>query len=136
MEFEKTIEAYLEQRAKEDSLFAISFAKPSKSLKECCTYILGEARKRGNAVAISDEEVYGMAVHYYDEDNIKVAKMPANVKVSSSSVSKPVVLTEEDKEKAREAAIQRLSEEQHALLRKKSTKTKKEVTEVQQMSLF
>ena len=29
---------------------------------------MGEARKRGNAVAISDEEVYGMAVHYYDED--------------------------------------------------------------------
>ncbi|MEG0456312.1 MAG: Cas9 inhibitor AcrIIA9 family protein, partial [Bacteroides sp.] len=108
----------------------------SKSLKECCTYILGEARKRGNAVAISDEEVYGMAVHYYDEDNIKVAKMPANVKVSSSSVSKPVELTEEDKDKAREAAIQRLAEEQHALLRKKSTKAKKVDSEVQQMSLF
>lgn len=135
-QFEKTIQAYLEQRAKEDSLFAASFAKPNKGIKECCTYILGEARKRGNAVAISDEEVYGMAVHYYDEDNIKVAKMPANVKISSSSVSKPVELTEEDKEKAREAAIQRLAEEQHALLRKKSTKAKKEVTEVQQMSLF
>ncbi len=136
MEFEKTIQKYLEQRAKEDSLFAVSFAKPNKSIKECCTYILGEARKRGNAVAISDEEVYGMAVHYYDENNIKVAKMPANVKVSSSSVSKPVELTEEDKERAREAAIQRLAEEQHALLKKKPTNAKKEVTEVQQMSLF
>ncbi|MEG0889995.1 PcfK-like family protein [Bacteroides sp.] len=136
MEFEKTIQKYLEQRAKEDSLFAVSFAKPNKSIKECCTYILGEARKRGNAVAISDEEVYGMAVHYYDENNIKVAKMPANVKVSSSSVSKPVELTKEDKEKAREAAIQRLAEEQHALLKKKPTKAKKVDSEVQQMSLF
>ena len=38
--------------------------------------------------------------------------------------------------KAREAAIKRLTEELYALLRKKSSRAKKEVPEVQQMSLF
>ena len=132
--FQKSIQAYLEQRAEDDELFAISFAKPNKSLKECCNYIMGEARKRGNAVAISDAEVYGMAVHYYDEDDIKVAKMPANVKVSSSSTSKPIKLTEKDKKKAKEIAMQKAIEEQCKAMRKKPTKKKVE-TEVQP-SLF
>lgn len=135
--FKEAIKSYLDERAKTDELFAKSYTKENKNIDECCAYIMGEAKKRGNAVAISDAEVFGMAVHYYDEDNIKVNKMPANVKASvSSSISKPVELTEEDKENARQAALKRLEEEQHALLRKKPTKAKKEATEVQQMSLF
>lgn len=75
--------------------------------------------------------------HYYDEDDIKVNKISANVKTSvSTPVAKPIKLTEEDKKKAREAAIKRLTEEQYALLRKKSSRAKKEVPEDQQMSLF
>lgn len=134
---QNAIKAYLDERAKADELFAKSYAKPNKNFKECYNYILGEAKKRGNAVAMTDAEVFGMAVHYYDEDDIKVNKLPANTKVSvSAPVSKAVELTEEDKEKARQAAIQRLAEEQHALLRKKPTRAKKETTEAKQMSLF
>ncbi len=81
---------------------------------------MGEAKKRGNAVCMSDEEVFGLVIHYYDEDDIKVNKISANVKTSvSTPVAKPIKLTEEDKKKAREAAIKRLTEEQYALLRKK-----------------
>ena len=134
--FKEAIKLYLDERAGIDELFAKSYEKPNKSLDECCNYILGEAKKRGNAVAISDKEVFGMAVHYYDEENIKVGKLPANVKTSVSKTSTSMALTEEDKEKARQAALKRLEEEQYALLRKKPTKTRKEVTEVQQMSLF
>lgn len=134
--FNQAIQAYLEERAKTDELFAITFAKPQKSIDECCNYILGEAQKRGNAVAIPDAEVFGMAVHYYDEDNIKVTKMPANVKTSVSRPSASMELTEEDREKARQAALKRIEEEQYALIRKKAVKPKKEVIEVQQMSLF
>ena len=68
--FKQAIKAYLDKRAEEDSLFAPKYANEKKSIDECCSYIMGEARKRGNAIAISDEEVYGMAVHYYDEDDI------------------------------------------------------------------
>lgn len=63
--FSETIKSHLDERAKTDELFAKSYGKPGKNIDECCSYILGEARKRGNAVAISDNEVFGMAAHYY-----------------------------------------------------------------------
>ena len=86
--FKQVIQSYLEQRAKRDSLFATSFAKQSKNIDECCNYIIGEAKKRGdNAVFMSDDEVFGLAVHYYDEDDIKVNKQ-TNYKVSAVSVKK------------------------------------------------
>lgn len=135
--FENTIKSYLDERANTDELFAKSYAKPNKNIEQCCAYIMGEAKKRGNAVAISDAEVFGMAVHYYDEDDIKVNALPANTRASvAAPASKPVELTEEDIEKARQAAIQRLAEEQHALLRKKPVKPKREEIEMIQMSLF
>lgn len=134
----EAIQSYLDERAKADELFAVAYKKKNKSIDECCTYIMGEAKKRGNAVCMSDEEVFGLAVHYYDEDDIKVNKLPSNVRASASTTTsaKPVKLTEEDEKKAREEAIKRLTEEQHALLRKRPTRAKKEVIEVQQMSLF
>lgn len=85
--FNQAIKAYIEERAKVDELFAQKFTNPKKSIDECCNYILGEARKRGNAVAMSEAEVYGMAVHYYDEDDIKVNKISANVKASVSNLA-------------------------------------------------
>ncbi len=133
----EAIQSYLDERAKADELFAVAYKKKNKSIDECCTYIMGEAKKRGNAVCMSDEEVFGLAVHYYDEDNIKINKLPASVKASASvPEAKPVKLTEEDEKRAREEAIKRLAEEQYTLLKKKPSRSKKEVTEVQQMSLF
>ena len=51
--FNDIIADYLKQRAEEDTLFAPKFANPNKSIDECCRYILGEARKRGTAVAMT-----------------------------------------------------------------------------------
>ena len=90
--FEQAIKTYLDNRAKEDELFEKTYAKPNKSVEECCKYILQEARKRGNAVAMTDEEVYGMAVHYYDEDSIKVTGATPQAKVTTpqaTPVTKP-----------------------------------------------
>ena len=133
--FQEVIKSYLDERAKTDELFAESYAKKNKSIRECCDYIMSEARKRGSAVAISDAEVFGMAVHYYDEDDIKVSRTPANAKVSVSSDS-DIEISEEDKNKAREAALKRLEEEQYAMLRKRPSRARKEESEVKQMSLF
>ena len=137
------IKSYLDERARTDELFARSYAKKNKSIDECFAYIMGEALKNSIAIAsgakgcaMDNDVVYGMAVHYYDEDDIKVNKLPSNVRASTTTPAKPVKLTEEDEKKAREEAIKRLTEEQHALLRKKPTRAKKEVIEVQQMSLF
>jgi hypothetical protein len=134
--FQDAIKSYLDERVKTDELFAKAYAKSNKSLKECYDYIMGEAKKRGNAVAMTDEEVFSLAVHYYDEDNIKVNKVSGGYKVSAptSAPVPKVELTEEDKKKAREEAIKRLTEEQYASIKKKPNKRKEE--DVQQMSLF
>ena len=47
------IQSYLEERAKNDPLFANVYAKPNKNINECFDYILSEAKKRGNAVCMS-----------------------------------------------------------------------------------
>lgn len=93
-EFKDTIQKYLEQRVAEDPLFAPKFENPKKNIDECCRYILGEARKRGTSVVMSDAEVFGMAVHYYDEENIKIEKVSAGCSISSNQ---KVELTEKDK---------------------------------------
>lgn len=91
--FKEAIKAYLDQRAKEDSLFAVSYAKANKNLEECCAYIFGEVVKQSTSVysnrvkacGVHNEEVFCMAVHYYDEDNIKVNKQFGNnIAVSST----------------------------------------------------
>lgn len=91
--FETTIQKYLENRAKEDSLFAETYKKANKSIKECCKYIYSRARKLaagGKAVGIDDATVYGWAVHYYDEDDIETGDMDDGlVEVSASSEEAP-----------------------------------------------
>lgn len=79
--FELTIKAYLDKRASEDKLFAKAYAKENKSIERCCLYIIGEAQKqkfnteKGDMAALPDAEVYGMAVHYYDEDDMEIDKV-------------------------------------------------------------
>ncbi|MBO5627765.1 MAG: hypothetical protein J5965_01635 [Aeriscardovia sp.] len=68
-----------------------SLAKENKSLKECGQYILQEARKKGSHVAMTDEEVFGLAVHYYDEDDITVKQTSkADVKVAAQKDDEPL----------------------------------------------
>ena len=82
--FETTIKNYLDNRAREDSLFAETYKKANKSIKGCCRYIISRARKLGGtAVAVDDATVYGWAVHYYDEDNIKVEASSGRVEVAA-----------------------------------------------------
>lgn len=102
--FKMAIQLYLEKKAKEDSLFAASYEKKNKSIDECCDYIIGEAKKRGgNVVAISDEEVFGMAVHYYDEDSIKVSKQSnAKVAVSKQTEKKKELASKVEKPKLKQ----------------------------------
>lgn len=78
-QFKAVIKAYLDDRASNDELFAATYAKPNKSLDECCNYILSEVQKSGQN-GFADEEIFGMAVHYYDEDGIKDVK-PINARV-------------------------------------------------------
>lgn len=104
--FKQTIKNYLEKRAAEDELFAKTYAKKNKSIDECCNYVM-KCAKDGGCAGYSDEEVFGWAVHYYDEDDIKNIK-PISGKVV---VNHSVDLTEEEKEAAKQKAINSLIEE-------------------------
>ena len=102
--FESTIKNYLDKRAESDRLFAVSYKKENKSIQECCKYIYSQAKKLlakgGNAVGVDDDTVYGWAVHYYDEDDIKVenvkgivetvAPVKASVKLEKTVEQKPI----------------------------------------------
>lgn len=74
--FQDTIKAYLDQRAQTDELFAVSYAKENKNIKDCCNYITSRAKEEASqgCAVIADNVVFGWAVHYYDEDDIKVEK--------------------------------------------------------------
>lgn len=86
--FEDAIEAHLNKLAETDELFAKTYAKKNKSVKECCKYIMSEAKKAakgGVSVALSDEDVYNLAVHYYDEDITATDEVAGEVVVAAKA---------------------------------------------------
>lgn len=97
--FQTAIQSYLEQRAEYDELFARSYRNPLKNIEDCITYILNYVQKSG-CNGFDDDEIFGQAVHYYDEADIEVGK-PIDCKVI---VNHHVELTEEEKTEARKEA--------------------------------
>ena len=100
--FKATILHYLEQRAQTDELFAPVFAKPNKKIDDCVCYILNYVYQSG-INGFTDEEIYSLALHYYDEDSIEVGKpIDCNVVVNHT-----IMLTDEEKAQARQEAIRK-----------------------------
>ena len=129
--FKKTILMYLEQRAEEDQLFAKSFSNPAKNIDDCVTYILNYVKNSG-CNGFTDGEIYGQAVHYYDENEIEVGK-PIQCHIAVNHV---VELTAEEKAEARQNAIRQYQEEEvRKLQNRNKPKTAKQTTRVQH-SLF
>lgn len=71
--FKNIIEAKLQEIACKDPLFAVSLQKENKNIDDCITYILNQVKNSG-CNGFEDDEIYNMAVHYYDEDNLEVGK--------------------------------------------------------------
>ena len=133
--FKRTIQTYLEQRAAEDTLFAKNYRNPAKNIDDCVTYILNYVRKSG-CNGFTDGEIYGQAVHYYDENEIEVGK-PVNCQVVVNHV---VELTAEEKAEARQNAIRKY---QDGLIREMQNRHKPRTTakatarqETEQPNLF
>lgn len=72
-QFTRTIAEYLNGRAMTDPLFAPNLQKPHKNIEECILYILSEVQRSG-CNGFADEEIYSMAVLYYDEDDVEEDK--------------------------------------------------------------
>ena len=98
--FKRTIQMYLEQRAAEDE-------HPAKNIDDCITYILNYVQKSG-CNGFSDGEIYGQAVHYYDENEIEVGN-PLQCQIAVNHV---VELTAEEKAEARQRAIRQYQDEE------------------------
>lgn len=105
-EFKKAIETHLKEVADNDNLFAVAFAKPNKNIDDCITYILNVVKK-SEISGYAREEIFSMAIHYYDEDNIEIGNPIMDCHVV---VSHRVELTAEQKAKATEDAIREIQD--------------------------
>ena len=130
-EFEKTIKAHLDQRAQNDMLFYEKYGNEKKNLKDCVTYILNTVKNSGCS-GFTDDEIFGMAIHYYDEESIDVG-----LEINSRVVVNHIVeLTDNEKAEARENAMKRAEDEFLNSMKKKQPKKEEKTTETTQTTLF
>ena len=87
--FKEAIKGYLEQLASHDDLFAKTLEKPNKNIDDCATYILNTVKKSGRQ-GFADDEIYSMAIHYYDEDTIVVGEKISARVVLNQPLAAPV----------------------------------------------
>ena len=133
-QFTRTIAEYLNLRAATDPLFAPNLAKPHKNIEDCITYILKQVQQSA-CNGFEDDEIYSMAVHYYDEDDLEVGSPVACDVV----VNHTIVLTEEEKAEARKQAIQQYQAQELRRLqepRRVKAKASTDSGQVPQPSLF
>ena len=118
-QFKTAIKEHLDSIAAKDAAFAEKYSAEGKSLDECVDYIIGQVKNSG-LNGFDDNEIYGMAIHYYEESDLGDIKkgITANVVVNHQ-----VALTEEEKEEARKKALASFEAEQ---LRKLQDKERKE----------
>ena len=102
--FKQAIKSYLDERAKTDELFAVAYAKENKNLDDCVTFILNQVKALANegCAGMTDNEVYSLACHYFDEDDIEIGK-PVNCGVI---VNRHIELTEEEKSRGKAEGYQ------------------------------
>lgn len=68
--FYQAIAARLERQAAQDETFREKFSArmmaDKNSITQCCSYIIQQV-KNSRRTAFTDDEVYGMAIHFFDE---------------------------------------------------------------------
>ena len=101
--FYQVIAARLESQAAQDEAFREKFSArmmaDKNSITQCCSYIIQQV-KNSRRTAFTDDEIYGMAIHFFDEgltagnssDSVRIV-VPGNdsksTKVETTKVSKP-----------------------------------------------
>lgn len=96
------------------------------------TYILNYVQKSG-CNGFTDGEIFGQAVHYYDENEIEVGN-PISCQVVVNHV---VELTAEEKAEARQNAVRRYQEEElRRLQNRNKPKAAPKQKNMTQLSLF
>lgn len=139
--FEKQIAEYLSKRAEDDVNLAKKLSNPKKTIEDCANYIIKRVKDMSegkNCVGMTDEEVFGLAVHYYDEDDIKKEeKIPCFIVGNGTKIT----LSDDEMAAARQEALNDYKCKVQQEMNKKITPapTLKKVEETKndnQMSLF
>lgn len=117
----KAIGAYLAGKMAKDDLLKQAYKDRKITLKSVCGFITECARKKlgGASGAVEDEEVFGWAIHYVQDEPVKISE------------SATYTLTEEEKESAKAKAIR----EYEAAERKKLEDKAKKEAERQQAKI-
>jgi hypothetical protein len=126
--FKQVIKYYLDTKAQSDAEFAVHYNNEKKNIDDCITYLLNKVKKM-NVVGLTDEETYDIAVSYYTAENVVVGD-PIKCNVVINTIPE---LTEEEKQAAKQKAMDLAIAEQKILLQKKKV-VHKQVE--QQQSLF
>ena len=119
--FKQIVLRELTYRAENDPLFAKSFCKEKKNIDDCITYVLNTVQNSG-IHGFTDDEVFGMACHYYDEDEIEIGSS----RKCKVIVNHTVQLTPEEIQKAKQEAKDKVLNDEINRLQKK-TEVKKQV---------
>ena len=99
--FKKVIKQHLDEYCLEDVLFIEKYNNPKKNIDDCIKYIITEVHKSGMN-GFEDEEIFKMARHYYDEENVEIKDIPNCNIVSNHKVELTPEEIEEAKKKAKE----------------------------------
>lgn len=97
-----------------------------KSLIDCFAFITSVARSkaRNNSYCMMDDEAFGLAVHYYDEEKIDFKKVDAKqVQVNSVEPGQQSMKLDDDKKEKKAA-------------KPKPKKKEKSIPDFEQLSLF
>jgi hypothetical protein len=95
-EFKTVIENYIQNEASTDSNFKIKVESKNKNIDDCITYILNTVQKSG-CNGFADDEIFGMAMHYYDEKTIDIGKkISTKVVVNHKTVNTPKTVVKTD----------------------------------------
>lgn len=116
------IKAYLDDLAKKDDYFALCYENGAKNLDECLDYIVTQVQKSGRK-GFHDNEIYGMAVHYYQEDN--PGEIRNGIVDSCQCVTNHTIeLTKEEIEQARQRAVDEIMAAEKKKIQEKERREK------------
>lgn len=114
-EFRQTIERYIMSRQDVD------INKYSdKNINNCINYILTQVEK-SQCNGFTDDEIYSLAVHYYDEPNETLGDIQKDISMNCV-VNHHVELTEEEKAEIKKNAMDKLMKEEMDRMKAKPQK--------------
>ena len=107
---ERIIAEYIEENASDVLVDKINSG--NKGISDCWSYIYKQAEneaKGSKAICLSDNVVFGLAIHYFEEDSIKAGDVP-KIKVKAPEPKKNVKAAAPKKEEPKKVENKKIDE--------------------------